>query len=141
MPHHENNTDLKVLSFNNKDDKTKDTKFDIIRNGSVYRLKIDACDHGFRVMYVMQVKKIDHTPAPLKQMVDPDEIGYMVVCEYHVHEPKWFLKMFGWTLERAAMYQIKKMRRYFIRALDLTERAEKLRQSLEFETDGYAGSC
>lgn len=130
-------TELKVLSFNKKDDKS--TKYDIKRGGTTYRLKVDACEHGFKVMYLTKVKKIDHTPAPFKSLVNPDEMAYLTVGEQHVHEPKWYKKLFGWTLEKATYREITKMKKHFEESLDLIERAISFNESIEL--DENAGNC
>lgn len=138
MQRNEEGPNLKVLSFE-KDSDIKKTIFDVTRNGNNYHLKVDSCDKGFVIAYLAQVKKIDYTPELLKPMVRPDEIGYIVVHQEHVHEPYWFFRFVGVTLERWTMYRIRRMKRRYEKSIELFDRAEAMQTSLEI--DSNAGHC
>lgn len=123
---------LKVLSFD-KDENIKKTKFDIKHKGSNYHLRIDACEQGFKIMYLLQVNKVDYTPAPFKSMVPPDEKAYVTVGEVHAHEPNWLLRSLGWTLEKKTYKEIRTLRKELVKSLQLVGRAAQFNSDIEKE--------
>ncbi len=122
-------SNLRVLKFD-KDSALKSTKYDIKHDGKTYNLKVEACDKGFKICYLTLVKKIDHTPAPFRAMVDPNETAYYILDEEHVHHPKWWMKLVGDTLEKAAIRKIKRMKRDFENSIKLAQRADAFNESL-----------
>lgn len=114
-----------------KDDDLKETKYDVIHGGKRYKLKIDACDHGFKLMYQSRVKKIDYTPGPLKGMVAPDELAYLTVAEGHVHEMGPWDWIRFWSMERKIFHQVRMLKADFERALSRQDIALSIQKSIE----------
>lgn len=128
--HPPEDSNLRVLKFDKEDGGIKSTMYDVSHQGKTYNIKVDACDKGFKISYLTLVKKIDHTPAPFRAMVDPTETAYYIAREEHVHEPKWYRQTFGDTLEKAAVRTLKKMKREFERSIRLADRADSFNMTI-----------
>jgi len=133
---------LKLANKAKEQEKTKQEitkkKWDIERNGKLYKMKIAMSPCGLDITYSTKKSFLDMVPKQLRDMLDgatmigaPGDIEEQVI-HVHVHHAKW-QKFLGIKLSWLAKRELKRIRKVIDTIIEQegNHEAEKLQKELE----------